>query len=167
VSGTAFATKAGFVLDAARPVCVLAATAEEARQAVEGLHSVAFFDIAGYVLGGGGDEQTQVATIDELEMLIANGAEVLDVREKDDRDTGYVPGSRNIPYRLLATCCPDLPTDRPVVTICDSGPRAAIAASILRAKGYDARPIVDGGMIDWRARGGVTVEFRRCGSAHP
>ena len=43
------------------------------------------------------------------------------MREKDDRDTGYIPGSRNVPYRLMASCCPDLPTDRPIVTICDSG----------------------------------------------
>ena len=57
VSGTSFSTKAGFVLDATEPVCVLAETADEAERAIRGLHSVAFFDIAGYVLGGG-DEQT-------------------------------------------------------------------------------------------------------------
>ena len=101
----------------------------------------------------------------ELESMLTAGAEVLDVREKDERDTGYIPGSRNVPYRLLATCCPDLPADRPVVTICESGSRAAIAASILRGRGYDARPVVDGGIIDWRDRGGNIVEFRRCGSA--
>ena len=164
LSGTSFATKSGFVLDATRPVCVLSATVEEAQRAINGLHAVAFFDIAGFVLGAG-DERTAAVTVEELDALIAAGAEVIDVREKDDRDTGYIPGSRNVPYRLMATCCPDLPTDRPVVTICDTGPRAAIAASILRGRGYDARPIIDGGMIDWRARGGDTVEFRRCGSA--
>ena len=166
VSEKSFSTKAGFVLDANEPVCVLAETVDEAQRAVRGLRSVAFFDIAGYVLGAG-EERTVAASIDELDSLIAAGAEVIDVREKDDRDTGYIPGSRNIPYRLMATCCPDLAIEKTVVTICDSGPRAAIAASILRARGYDARPVVDGGMIDWRARGGTTVEFRRCGSTHP
>ncbi len=48
--------------------------------------------------------------------------------------------------------------------MCESGPRAAIAASILVAKGYDARPVLDGGIATWRARGGETVTFRRCGS---
>ena len=70
---------------------------------------------------------------------------MIDVREKDERDEGYIPGSRNVPYRLMRLCCPDLPRDRPVVTICGSGPRAAIAASILRGKGIDARPVVGGG----------------------
>jgi hydroxyacylglutathione hydrolase len=163
VSGTSFATKAGFVLDAGAPVCVLAETADEAQRAISGLHSVAIFDLAGYVLGGG-DERTDAVTIDELEALVTAGAEVIDVREKDDRDTGYIPGSRNVPYRLMATCCPDLPTDRPIVTVCESGSRATIAASILRSRGYDARPVIEGGMSAWRARGGDTVEFRRCGS---
>ena len=163
VSGTSFSTKAGFVLDAGEPVTVLAAHTDEAERAVAGLRSVAFSDIAGYVLGGG-DEVTGSVAVEELEGLIADGATVIDVREKDERDTGYIPRSRNVPYRLMRSCCPDLPEDRPIVTICGGGPRAAIAASILRAKGLDARPVVDGGMDDWLARGETTVSFRRCGS---
>jgi hydroxyacylglutathione hydrolase len=163
VSGTSFSTKAGFVLDPSTPVTVLAADAAEAGRAVRGLRSVAFLDIAGYVLGGGHEVTGQV-TIDELAGLIEGGATVIDVREHDERDEGYIPGSRNIPYRLMRGCCPDLPDDRPIVTICSSGPRAAIAASMLRAKGLDARPVVDGGMADWLARGATTVSFRRCGN---
>jgi rhodanese-related sulfurtransferase len=64
----------------------------------------------------------------------------------------------------MRLCCPDLPEDASIVTICGSGPRAAIAASILRAKGLDARPVIDGGMNDWLARGETAVSFRRCGS---
>ena len=150
------------MLDADRPVTVLATGPQEAEQAVAGLRSVAFSDIPGFVLGGG-DEVTRSLRIDELEELIAEGAAVLDVRDKEERDLGYIPGSRNVPYRLMRTCCPDLPEDRPIVTICGSGPRAAIAASILRAKWLDARPVVDGGMDDWLDRGETTVSFRRCG----
>ena len=163
VSGRRFSTKAGFVLDPDRPVTVLAADASEAERAISGLRSIAVEDVTGYVLGGG-DEVTTGVTLDELEELLDDGAVVVDVREKDERDGGYIPGSRNIPYRLMRLCCPDLPEDRPIVTICGSGPRAAIAASMLRAKGLDARPVVDGGMNDWLARGETAVSFRRCGS---
>jgi glyoxylase-like metal-dependent hydrolase (beta-lactamase superfamily II)/rhodanese-related sulfurtransferase len=163
VSGSSFSTKAGFVLDASRPVVVLAAHAEEALQAVAGLRSVAFGEIPGFVLGGG-DETTGSVTLDELDVLIASGATVVDVREKDERDEGYIPGSRHVPYRLMRASCPGLPDEGPLVTICGSGPRAAIGASILRARGYDARPVVDGGMTDWLARGATAVSFRRCGS---
>jgi len=162
VSGSSFSTKAGFVIDADRPVTVLAAEPDEALRAVGGLRSVAFDDIPGYVLGGG-DEVTGSVTVDELEALIASGATIVDVRDKPERDEGYIPGSRNVPYRLMRTCCPDLPEDEPIVTVCSTGPRAAIAASILKAKGHDARPVLDGGMDDWLARGETTVSFRRCG----
>ena len=154
VSGSSFATKSGFVLDAARPVCVLAETFEEAQGAIRGLHSVAFFDIPGYVLGGG-DETTDAVDVDELEELIAAGVTVIDVREDDEHDAGTIPGSLGIPYRLVGSA--DLPGDGPVVTICESGARAAIAASVLRARGYDARPVTEGGLTEWRRRGGELV----------
>ena len=141
---------------------VLASDPDEAERAVRGPSLGRVEEVAGYVLGGG-DEVTGVVRIEALEGLIADGATVLDVRDKDERDVGYIPGSRNVPYRLMRSCCPDLPEDRPIVTICGSGPRAAIAASILRAKGLDARPVIDGGMDDWLARGETTVSFRRCG----
>jgi glyoxylase-like metal-dependent hydrolase (beta-lactamase superfamily II)/rhodanese-related sulfurtransferase len=163
VSGTSFATKAGFVLDANAPVAVQASSPAEAESAIRGLRKVAFFEIAGYVLGGG-PEPMQAVSLAELEQLLEDGAELIDVRERDERDTGYIAGSRNIPYRLLGVSGAELPTDRPVVTICESGPRAAIAASILAAKGHDARPVLDGGVAEWAARGGHTVEFRRCGN---
>ena len=163
VSGSSFATRAGFILTAERGISVIATTREEALRAIEGLRSAAFLEIEGYVLATG-EERTAPVTLDEIESLMKAGAEVIDVREKDERDTGYIPGSRNVPYRLMTMCCPDLALDRPVVTVCESGARAAIAASILRSRGYDARPVIDGGITEWRARGGDMVEFRRCGS---
>ena len=163
VTGSSFATRSAFVLDAGAPVVVLAATQEEALRAVMGLRSVAFEEISGFVLGGG-EETTGSVAVDELDALIASGATVVDVREKDERDEGYIPGSRHVPYRLMRSCCPDLPEEVPLVTICESGPRAAIGASVLRARGYDARPVVSGGMTEWLARGATAVSFRRCGS---
>jgi len=162
VTGTRFATKAAFVLGPG-PVVVAATDEAEARDAIRGLRSVGRLDIAGYVLGGG-PEQLDLVSIDELDALLEQGAELIDVREKDERDTGYIAGSRNIPYRLLALGEAELPRDKPIVTICETGPRAAIAASILSAHGFDAHPIVDGGIDSWAAAGRPTVEFRRCGS---
>jgi hydroxyacylglutathione hydrolase len=163
VSGTRFSTKSGFVLDAERSFVVAATDENEAAQALRGLHSVAFFDVEGYVLGGG-SETLALVTVDELDQLLASGAELIDVREKGERDDGYIANSRNIPYRMLALGENDLPRDRPLVTICESGPRAAIAASILSAHGFDARAVADGGVDDWQASGRPVVEFRRCGS---
>jgi hydroxyacylglutathione hydrolase len=162
ISGTRFSTKAAFVLDMG-PAVVAASTPEEAREAIRGLRSVGMLDLAGYVLGGG-TESLDLVSVEQVVALLAKGAELIDVWEKDERDAGYIAGSRNIPYRLLALGEADLPRDRPIVTICESGPRAAIAASILAAHGFDAHPVVNGGIDSWVASGRPTVEFRRCGS---
>jgi hydroxyacylglutathione hydrolase len=163
VTGTRFATKAGFVLDHERPIVIEAADADEAAEAVKGLRSVGLLDVAGYVLGGG-PEPLVFVSMEDLDGLLEEGAELVDVREKDERDTGYIAGSRNIPYRLLALGENDLPRDRPIVTVCETGPRAVIAASILAARGFDAHAVADGGIDAWAAAGKPTVEFRRCGS---
>jgi hydroxyacylglutathione hydrolase len=161
VSGTRFSTKAAFVLGSG-PVVISAGDESEVDLATRGLRSVGFLDLAGYVLGNG-PEALELVSVEELDGLLGAGAELIDVREKDERDTGYIAGSRNIPYRLLALGEADLPRDRPIVTICETGPRAAIAASILAAHGFDAHPVVNGGIDSWVAAGRPTVEFRRCG----
>jgi hydroxyacylglutathione hydrolase len=161
VSGTRFSTKAAFVLEPAMLV-ISASDEDEVALTTRGLHSVGHLDIAGYVLGGG-PEALELVSIEQLDALLASGAELIDVREKEERDSGYIAGSRNIPYRLLALGEADLPRDKPIVTICETGPRAAIAASILAAHGFDAHPVVNGGIDSWVAAGKPTVEFRRCG----
>ena len=163
VDGTRFSTKAAFVLDPEQPVVVAATDEAEAGRAIAHLRSVAVLDLAGFVLGGG-SQTLDLVEVDELDELLADGAELIDVREKDERDAGYIAGSRNIPYRLLTLDEADLPRDRPLITICESGPRAAIAASILSARGFDARAVAHGGIDAWAAAGKPTVEFRRCGS---
>jgi rhodanese-related sulfurtransferase len=105
-------------------------------------------------------------TIDELERKLATDEiQVYDVREAGERDAGFIPGSCHLPYRNARQAAENgLLGDRPIVTICESGARAAIAASVLHAAGVDARPVLDGGLDAWRARGGETTTFRRCGS---
>jgi hydroxyacylglutathione hydrolase len=164
VSGSSFATRAAFVLPEL-PVVLHAADEEEAVRAARSLHSVALFATVGWQEGGG-SEKLEPVSLEELEHLLANDAvELLDVREADERDEGHIPGSQHLPYRTArAAAEAGLLNGRPVVTICESGPRAAIAASVLQAAGVDARPVLDGGVTEWRARGGETTCFRSCGS---
>ena len=96
------------------------------------------------------------------ELLDRADVQLVDVREAPERDNGYIPGSRNIPYRLLRKLgCGALDQTKPVVTVCESGPRAAIAASLLQREGFDVSAVTDGGIADF---GGEVVSFRRCGS---
>jgi glyoxylase-like metal-dependent hydrolase (beta-lactamase superfamily II)/rhodanese-related sulfurtransferase len=161
VSGSGFATKAAFVLPE-RPLLLHAADEEEAARASRALHAVGLFGVAGWQEGGG-SETLEPVSLEELERLLADDAvELLDVREIDERDESHIPGSRHLPYRTArAAAEAGLLNGRPVVTICSSGPRAAVAASVLQAVGVDARPVLDGGVASWR---GETSSFRRCGA---
>jgi hydroxyacylglutathione hydrolase len=164
VAGSAFGTKSAFVLPE-RPVVIDAADEAEARLAAQRLEAVGVFDLLGWRPGGGA-EQVEPVTIDELERRLAADEIVLyDVREADERDAGFIPGSSHLPYRNARQAAENgLCGERPIVTICESGPRAAIAASVLHAAGLDARPVLDGGIHEWQARGGETTTFRRCGA---
>ena len=164
VAGSSFGTKAAFVLPE-RSVLLHAADEAEAMRAAQRLWAVGIFGLAGWTEGGG-SERTDPVTIDELERRLAAGEiDLLDVREAEERDDGFIPGSRHLPYRTARQAAENgLCGERPIVTICESGARAAIAASVLHAAGLDARPVLDGGIAAWRARGGETCSFRRCGS---
>jgi hydroxyacylglutathione hydrolase len=163
VSASSFATRAGFILDPDERIVLHAADDGEAERAARGLRSVGILDLAGYVTQTNATEQLRPIELDELQRLLDEGSvQVVDVREKSERDEGYIPGSLHIPYRLLRETGADgLDTTKPVVTICESGTRASIAASLLTAAGIDARPVLHGGVDDWQ---GQTVSFRRCGT---
>jgi hydroxyacylglutathione hydrolase len=163
VSGSSFATRAGFVLDPDERIVLHASDTDEAERAARGLRAVGFLELAGYITEGEATEQLDPVELDELEKLLEQGSvQVVDVREKSERDEGYIPGSLHIPYRLLRTAgAAGIDTSKPVVTICESGTRASIAASVLTAAGVEARPVLHGGIDDWK---GQTVAFRRCGS---
>ena len=164
VSGSSFATRAGFILDPDERIVIHATDGDEAQRAATGLRAVGFLELAGYVTQVDGTEQSRPVELDELERLLEDGdVQVVDVREKSERDEGYIPGTLHIPYRLVRELGTDgLDTTKPVVTICESGTRASIAASVLAAAGVDARPVLGGGVENWR---GQTVSFRRCGSS--
>jgi len=165
VEGSSVGTKAGFLLDLDVPVAIQASSESDAAEAAKRLRAVGLLDLAGYLLEAEATERLEPIDVPELERLMAEHAvEVVDVREKDERDEGYIPESRHIPYRLVGEFADELSNGKPVVTVCESGARAAVAASVLAAHGVEARPVLDGGIPDWQERGNPVTEFRRCGS---
>jgi hydroxyacylglutathione hydrolase len=70
---------------------------------------------------------------------------------------GHVPGSSNIPVADLEQRLGELPRDRLLVVHCQSGSRAAIAASLLRARGIVDVRIFSGGFAEW-SKAGYPVE---------
>jgi hydroxyacylglutathione hydrolase len=82
---------------------------------------------------------------------------VLDVRGVGEWDAGHIPGSLNIPLAELEHRLTEIPGDRSVIVHCQTGARAAMAASLLRARGFGDVRQFPGGFAEWRA-GGQPVE---------
>ena len=77
-------------------------------------------------------------------------AVLLDVREKTEWEAGHLKSAKLIPLsvvrtsRLTKEMQKNLPKDKPVYCHCRSGGRVLIVSQILRAKGYDVRPLKAG-----------------------
>jgi glyoxylase-like metal-dependent hydrolase (beta-lactamase superfamily II)/rhodanese-related sulfurtransferase len=162
VSGGSFGTKSGFVLMADETIVLHARTEAEASEAAHKLWAVGIFEIAGYLIAPEAPTTLPTLDVNELRTLLESpGLQLVDVRETTERDSGYIPGSTNVPYRLLRKLgCGALDRSKPVITVCESGPRAAIAASLLQREGFDVSAVADGGIADFAD----TVAFRRCGA---
>jgi len=76
---------------------------------------------------------------------------VVDVRNRAERDAGFIPGSLNIPLAQLHQRIHEIPADRPVVTYCAGGWRSSVAASMLRRQGNPDVSDLLGGFAAWSA----------------
>jgi hydroxyacylglutathione hydrolase len=68
-------------------------------------------------------------------------------------EAGHLPGALAIGAGDLPDRIDQLPRDRPIATICASGYRSSVAASLLRAAGFQRVSWVPGGVATWGARG--------------
>jgi len=79
----------------------------------------------------------------DLDVLVANGAIVIDVRTVDEYEAGHMKDSLNIPLDILESQIPSIEKDKPIITCCESGSRSGFAKSILEANGF--KEVYNGG----------------------
>jgi rhodanese-related sulfurtransferase len=91
-------------------------------------------------------------TATQAHQKVNDGALLLDVRELSEWGAGHAPKARHVPLGDLRDRLTELPTDTPVVTVCRSGRRSAIAARLLTRHGYTTSNLT-GGMHAWAAAG--------------
>ena len=79
----------------------------------------------------------------DVEQALLRGAVIVDVRSRSEFERGHIAGSKNIALNEIK-----LKTElirnwqKPVVTVCQSGSRSALAKKILYASGIE---VYDGG----------------------
>jgi rhodanese-related sulfurtransferase len=89
--------------------------------------------------------------------LMNDGAQLIDVRERYEREAGRIPDdSAHIELDRLTAEAGSIDRERPVVFYCRSGSRSALAAQAFAAAGFDAHNL-DGGLKAWVA-GGLPIE---------
>ncbi len=78
---------------------------------------------------------------------------IIDVREPREFHRGHIPGAELIPLRELLVDQIELPRDRPIVFVCQSGRRSRRAAYAWRQEEEMNVMILDGGIQAWEAAG--------------
>jgi hydroxyacylglutathione hydrolase len=163
----AVGTRAAWILEPGVGVITLAATDADARRLTELLVAVGFQAIRGVVSGGIAAwqdaglpiETTEAIDVPTLaERLQAEQVILLDVRERDEWDTGHVEGSLHVRYHDLRDGIPDEVVSavrrKPLAVACSVGNRSSIAASLLRRAGlHELQHVVDGGVRGLRRHG--------------
>jgi sulfur-carrier protein adenylyltransferase/sulfurtransferase len=96
-------------------------------------------------------------TAAEAEQLLAAETRpaLVDVRERDEYEQGYIPGAVLIPRGNLESRIENTVSDRnaPVILYCAAGNRSAFAAKTLHELGYTDVVSLAGGFSNWKQNG--------------
>lgn len=98
--------------------------------------------------------------------MLAEGALMIDVRESGEIAAFAfdVPGVINLPLAQLESRWQEIPRDRPVVFVCESGARSLKATYYLQFHGYANVSNMGGGIVKWSAKG-FPVKGARAGNS--
>jgi hydroxyacylglutathione hydrolase len=158
--GGQYATWAGTMLNREHPIVIIAAPGRENESAVR-LGRIGFDNVAGYLQNGLQSLEARpdlVAFVERLSPqfaaeLIASSHPPLavDVRGPREREPKHIGGSVGMPLNHLVENLKDLPKDRPLLVYCAGGYRSSIAASLLKASGFDSVCEIAGGLAAWES----------------
>jgi rhodanese-related sulfurtransferase len=96
-------------------------------------------------------------TVDDLAAALAQGHQVIDVREAGEYETQRIAGTRLAPLSALERHLDGLRREQPVYLVCRSSQRASKAAERLAGLGFSALHVIDGGLLAW-VKSGRPVE---------
>lgn len=82
-----------------------------------------------------------------------NPLTILDVRQPGEWNAGHITDAQHITGAELPRRFDEVPKNRPVATICGSGYRSSVAASLLMHHGHKQLSNILGGMTAWKAAG--------------
>jgi glyoxylase-like metal-dependent hydrolase (beta-lactamase superfamily II)/rhodanese-related sulfurtransferase len=153
-------TFAGWVLPPDKNILLVADGAEMAKAAALWLYRVGLDNVVGFLDGGmhawaaSGLPLAKVEQIGprEYETLKNDPTLVLvDARDRLAYEEGHIDGAINIPTPDLRTRHTELPKDKTILVMCNSGVRSSIGISILKRNGFEELLNFAGSMQGYRA----------------
>jgi len=157
------------VPDVRQPIALVAPLGQESETLLR-LARVGYDQVVGYLNGGfaawqaGGKEQDSVESVSAEEFARRIAADptalVFDVRRPAEFAAEHVTGAENTPLDTLNEHLAEIARDRIAYLHCAGGYRSMVAASILKARGYEYLVNVEGGIGAIRQTGlvGLTQE---------
>lgn len=155
LAGNGLGTRAAWLLRPDEELAVLADDAASAHELARRLRAVGLANVRGIVAlddlvplaaAGIALDSAQAIPARQLPALLGE-LTVVDVRDEGEWRTAHLPTAVHLPLSRLRAEADTLPSG-PLAVTCKAGPRAALAASWLRAQGHDARRVADGGIPD-------------------
>ena len=90
---------------------------------------------------------------------------VIDARDPAQFAKGHIPGAINMDWRQVLAKRNTIPKNKPVLIYCNTGSLSAQAGFALRVAGWDNVKILQGGMEEWKAKGGFDAATKAVGTA--
>lgn len=114
--------------------------------------------------------KTQIKEVnpnDTNELLQENRVRLIDVREKNEWDEGFIPGATHVPRGFLESKIEEAVPDKntPLVVYCAGGVRSAFATKTLQEMGYTNVVSMSGGYNGWKNAGYTVVKPRTLSAA--
>lgn len=117
--------------------------------------SAALDEMSGYLefvdYGGGTIFPEQIPKDEYAKMTI------IDAREASQYHKEHIPGAINIEWRQVLAQRNQIPQNKPVLIYCNTGTLSAQAGFALRVAGWDNVKILQGGLSEWKAKGGLNA----------
>jgi len=90
---------------------------------------------------------------------------VIDARDPAQFAKGHIPGAVNMDWRQVLAKRNTIPKNKLVLIYCNTGSLSAQAGFALRVAGWDNVKILQGGMEEWKAKGGFDPASKAVGAA--
>ncbi len=138
---TMFSTYVGWFVNYNQPLYLIAPSQEEVPGILKALQEIGIDNIAGIaqaevILQGAHESLPEISATELAKRMAHNGFKMLDVRNLTEYKEQHIQGAMHIPLGYLPQRISEVPTDYPIYVACQSGYRAQIATSWLRAHGF-------------------------------